>query len=906
MRSNTLRLILVTAIIGLGRPFPVLAENSTGELRCAGYTAALAAADQPGKRHYAVDLEGRILHMKIEVRPDFQDRSVQAKTTLRFKPVLKPLRELRLDAIEFDVRSVTASETLQAWQATKDQVILTFAQEIPPEKETTVTIDYQVRPRQGLYFRTPEMGYRPGDTHLFSQGESEQGRNWYPCIDTPNSMFTSEVICYVPDGMNAFSNGRLVSSDLEQGTGLRRFHWSQEQPHANYLITLVAGYFKKLEDSYKGIPLAFITPPSGFAQASNSFRGTREMVEYFENEIGVPYPWEKYYQICVNDFVAGGMENTSATTLTDSTLFSEDTENINDSEGLVAHELAHQWFGDLVTCKDWANLWLNEGFATYYETLWQGHRHGRDAMLNELFHNLRMITGVDGKPTPIVRRTYGDPDEMFGYLAYQKGGWVLHMLRCELGEELYRKCVRTFLERYRHQSVVTEDLRKIIEEFSGRNYDQFFDQWVYHAHHPEIEVNYNWDELAKSARVSIRQTQKLEENVLVFRFPITFRFKGKFGTQDQTVWVSDKEEQFTFALESAPELVRVDPDLALLAKIRFSVPRTMLNRQLTDDSDMIGRVLAIEELKGRQDREAIQLLTDRVKNDGFWAVRVAASERLRSIHTDEALKALLDCQDQPDARVRRQVISDIGGFYRESAFDAAMKAIREEKNPAIVAAALRTIGGYAKPEVKEVLLEFLKKPSYRNEIGDGSLAAIRSQDDPCYIQPLLETLKARQADLDSNDLAQGLSTLGYIARNEEDRGSVREFLVEQLASHKQRVRSAAIHALGTLGDPKGIGVLEKFASASRNNAERSAADAAIPQLRAGRRPVDDFKNLRQEVLDLQKANREIKKEMEEMRKLIPPRKTTMKPEAEETAVGDKRPKPNAGRKAQKLKSAKEQ
>src|SRR5439155_21936315 len=224
---------------------------------------------------------------------------------------------------------------------------------------------YRAEPTQGLYFRTPEMGYKAGDTHLYTQGEPTEARHWYPCFDAPNEKFTSEIVCRVPEGMTVLSNGRRVSE--EKDGGLVAVRWLQDKPHVTYLISLVAGYFKSVEDKYHEVQLAFYTPPSEINEAPNSFRDTKDMLAFFEDEIGVPYPWAKYYQVCVNDF-GGGMENTSITTLTVDTLFTAATENIRSSQGLVAHELAHQWFGDLVTCKDWSDIWLNDGFATYYES----------------------------------------------------------------------------------------------------------------------------------------------------------------------------------------------------------------------------------------------------------------------------------------------------------------------------------------------------------------------------------------------------------------------------------------------------------------------------------------------------------------------------------------------------------
>jgi aminopeptidase N len=213
----------------------------------------------------------------------------------------------------------------------------------------------------------------------------------------------------------------------------------------------------------------------------------------------------------LNDFVWGGMENTSATMLTDRELFTPATENIVDSDSLISHEMAHQWFGDLVTCQDWSDIWLNEGFATYYALLYDGHKNGHDSMLYGLYQNARQITGMPDDTTAIVKRTYGTPEDVFGrynYLSYPKGGWVLHMLRSELGEDLYRRCIKTYLERHQYGNVVTEDLRKVIEELSGHSYEQFFDQWLYHAHNPELEASYSWDEKTKLAKITCARRRR--------------------------------------------------------------------------------------------------------------------------------------------------------------------------------------------------------------------------------------------------------------------------------------------------------------------------------------------------------------------------------------------------------------
>ncbi|MBU6401033.1 MAG: HEAT repeat domain-containing protein, partial [Verrucomicrobia bacterium] len=843
----------------------------TQRVECRKSAAFFAPPDSPDNRKYAPDRKIQIEHLALDVTPDFKRRSVSVVTTLTFKPIAKPLEELRLDAIDLTLNSVSSTEPVRDYQATDKEVIVTFANPIPAGKEARVTLRTYAEPTQGFYFRTPEMGYKPGDEHFFTQGEAIEARHWYPCFDEPNMKFTSEITCRVPAGMTVLSNGRLLSETTENGRLVA--HWAQEKPHSNYLISLLAGYFKKVEDKYRDVPLAFYTPASEIREAPNSFRDTKDVMRFYDDEIGVRYPWAKYYQVCVNDFVAGGMENTSITTLTDYTLFTLATENIRDSQGLVAHEMAHQWFGDLVTCRDWSQIWLNEGFATFYAHLYDGHKNGHDAMLYGFYHDAQNILGQGEDTRPIVYRKYDAPMEQFSYLAYPKGSWVLRMLRAQLGDDLYRRCIQTYLERHQYGNVVTEDLNQVVEQLSGRSFDQFFDQWVYHGHEPELDVHYRWDEKSKLAGLTIQQNQKLSDEVLLFDFPLTVRFKTKAATVDRHLTVKQKTEDFYFPLEAAPEVVRVDPDYVVLAKVTFKLPESMLVAQLTDRTDVMGRILAIQQLADRKDHEAVAKLKGVLRDDPFWGVRIEAAKGLRGIHTDEALDALLASMHQPDARVRNEVMGDIGGFYADKAYTAELQSLGREQNPDIEAQAIGALGGYAKPAVRETLLKDLESDSYRNRLADAAIGAMRSQDDPGYLDPLRQNLQTRKSAYTTFGFNGGLNTLAYLARNQEKKDRDREFLIGYINDLKQNVRLAAIRALGTLGDPKAIAVLQTFATAAKDSPERQAAEKAITTLRADRQPVDDFKNLRQEVLDLEKTTRDLRQEIDDLNKKLAAEKT---------------------------------
>jgi len=857
------------------------AESEEAKLECFHAGRALVPENALSGRHYPRDRDIQVLHIAIDVTPDFKDRSVEGKTTIRFKPNLKPIRELRLDAVKLDVRTVESAEKIQGHQSTDEELVITFANEIPADKEVSVTVTYKAVPEEGLYFRTPEMGYKEGDTHLFTQGETHEARHWYPCVDAPNFLHTTEVTCRVPEGMVVISNGRKVSEQKDPATGLVAVHWSQEKPHANYLVTLCAGYFKSITDKYKDIPLAFYVPASQIGEAATSFRDTKRLMEFFEQEIGVPYPWAKYDQVCVNDFVAGGMENTSATTLMDQTLFTDATENLRDSEGLVAHELAHQWFGDLVTCKDWSHTWLNEGFATYYETLFTGHKHGRDEMLLELNSRLRGLTASTNTGYGIVRRDYGSSDAMFGSLSYQKGSYVLHMLRSELGADLYRKCVKTYIERHQHGSVVTEDLRRVIEEFTSRSYDQFFDQWVYHASFPQLDATYSWDQTTKQVKVSIRQTQPTNDDVLLFNVPLVVRFKGAFGTVDKTLQIAKKNEEFAFPFDSAPTLVRFNPEVALLAKISFTTPAAMLNAQLTDTNDVLGRILAVEQLGNKRDKDTVARLKKVLNSDPFHAVRNEAVRSLRAIRTDEAFEVLLASTKQSDARVRRDVARAINGFYREEAYDFARKSLDTEKNPDISSGSLEALGAYNKPEVRELLLKYLDSDSYRNALAVSAVQAMRAQDDASYIEPLLASLPKQEAAYTSRGFGTALTALGYLARNEEDKAKVREFLLGYVNSKKPTVQTGAINALGNLGDPKAIAALEKFTTSPKDSREKAVATRVVADLRSTGKRTDEFRGFRTEMLDLQKTTKDLRKELDELKKKLEAKEAAAPPASAE-------------------------
>ncbi len=820
----------------------------------------------PGRK-YARDRRVDILHLKLDVTPDFAKRAVSGTATMRFKPIALPVMKLELDAVDLQIVQITAEGAkVSEHEVANEKLVITFANAIAPDAEATITVKYSAQPEHGLYFRTPEMGYKEGDTQVWSQGEAELHRFWFPSYDYPNERFTSEVICHAPKGMEVVSNGTL-KSQKPGANGLVAWHWLQDKPHVNYLIALAVGHFHKLEDKSGKLPLALLVPPSHKAQAAGAFADTRKIIEFYQKEIGVPFAWDKYYQVYCLDFLAGGMENTSCTFEAAGMLFNADTEELRSLHRLDAHETAHQWFGDLVTCRDWAHLWLNEGFASYYTILYEQQKLGVDAMKYSLWLEAEDVFKANDT-RPIVWRDYGDPMQQFDSRAYPKGAWVLHMLRSQLGADLYRKCIKTYLERHRSGIVSTDDLQGVVEEVSGLSFDQFFDQWLHHGGVPELKIDYAWDSVAKQAKVTVKQTQKLSEQVRLFRLPlpVSFSIAGRKEPLRFTMDVTKDVEDFHFTLPAQPELTRIDPDFTVLAKVSFTSPGPMLDKQL--QADVIGRLLAVKSLTDKN----IDKLAKILREDAFHAARSEAAKALAKIAEPEARAALIaGSVNQPHAQTRKAVVQALAAINTVESRETLWKMAQSEKNPEILATIIETWGVRpGEPQIVEALRTHLRGSSFNSSLQLAAIKAMRAHDNESAVKEVLARLEAPH-ELRGRDAGIAFDALAFLARRptNENRDAVRDFLASKLSDPRLDWRIAAAKSLGTLRDPKALGLLDlrlAISGGDRIDPEREAAAKSAQEIRAGLESPADLKNLWDRVQQLQKKAEEQAKEIEALKK----------------------------------------
>jgi len=662
-----------------------------------------------------------------------------------------------------------------------------------------------------------------------------------------------------PKQYQVISNG-VLKGDEENADGTRTSHWAQEQTIVTYLLSVCIGQFDKYEQKWDGIPIISYVPKGRGADIERSFKKTPEMVEYFSKQIGVRYPWPKYSQTCMEDF-GGGMEHTSATTLTATTLHDERAHLDLNSDNLVSHELAHQWFGDLMTCKDWGETWLNESFATYFATLWTEHDLGWDEAVWARHREEERYKRTDRSyRRPIIGYTYDEPNGMFDDHSYPKGGRVLHMLRFVLGDELFWKAIKHYVEKHQFTTVEAADLRISIEEATGQGLNWFFSEWLDHGGYPEFNVSWRWDEAAKTAHLSVKQTQKTDTVTPVFEMPVEIELATRNSTQVRRVNLSRADESFQFALDERPTRICFDPQDWILKKLSFEKSKEELIDQLQRDQHLMCRIQAIEGLaafSGAKDQDVVAAIVKALKSDNFWGVRQVAAESLAKLNGDKPRDALIEAaQHDAKAQVRGAAIDALSNFSHDGTRAALRSIIKEDQSYYAVAAALRSLEKIDRSGCRADLLAALKTPSHQEVILSAACAGLADLKDRSAADEISSLLEQQTTPLRREIL------IGELARLKPDDPSTIERLEKQLDNRRAFVRQSAVQALVATGDPRAIDVLQK----RRDKAEDSsrllrAIDDGIATLRT---KEHNLEQLTKEIDTLKSQNRSLEDRLKKL------------------------------------------
>jgi len=537
----------------------------------------------PGARpQYGPDKLVAVEQIDLQLTPNFATESLDGICTMTVRGLDEVVSRLTLDAVDLEIlrveqRGDSQGERSLRFATRQDEVDIEFDPAIPSGEARTFAIHYRAtKPRHGLFFVKPTSTHPEKIEHLWTQSQDQYARYWFPCLDYPHEKQRTSTTIVVPNGWFALGNGELVERRDENGRTI--FKYRQDIPHSTYLTTMVAGPFAEIADRTAGhnrVPVFYYVLPGREADGERAFGKTPKMLELFEERIGTPYPYERYSQIAVSDFIFGGMENTSATTQTDRTLHDETAHLDFSSDPLVAHELAHQWFGNLLTCRDWAHAWLNEGFATFMEAVWREADLGYDEYLYDMFDCLTAYLKEDSDRyrRPIVCNTFRDPIEIFDRHLYQKGAAVLHMLRGELGETRFWRAVAKYVRDNAQRTVETIDFIRAIEEATGRNLRGFFNQWIFREGHPQLEVRVAWDAERKVATLALDQKQTIDAEHPAYEFEVEAAFAPAEQERERRIRIRVERARETIAvpLDFEPNLVRFDPGAFLLADVTFAL-----------------------------------------------------------------------------------------------------------------------------------------------------------------------------------------------------------------------------------------------------------------------------------------------------------------------------------------------
>ncbi len=846
------------------------------------------------KRVYERPRPFTIQHIALDLALHIAEKALSGTAALDITRVDPEATEISLDAVGFTIEAVELTPSggkKAAAEHVYDGTTLTVT--VPASASVAqILVRYRAVPRAGIYFLAPDEHVPGRPSQVWTQCQDEDARHIFPCHDKPHIKQTTELRVTVPSGWYALSNGELLSED--DGA----FHWKMNEPHPSYLFTLAAGEFTLIEEEVDGIPLSYLVPSGREEDGKRTFARTAEMIRHFGAVTGVKYPWNKYAQVVVSDFIFGGMENTTATTMYEHILLDDRAALDISSDDLIAHELAHQWFGDLVTCRDWSHAWLNEGFATFMEHIDRESHLGRDEYDYSIQGDMHSYFGeAHGRyKRPIVCQDYETPIDIFDRHLYEKGGAVLHMLRRELGDTLFWLGVKTYLTRHSKGVVETRDLMRAMEEVSGRSLERFFEQWVFRAGHPELDIKIELEK--RVCTVAVKQTQAgttggagggqgaPETTTPLFAFDLAFDLTFEDGTTRREVrHVDQASHTFSFNIPSRPRFIVVDPEQAVLAEVKLEAPGDLLRNQLAHAPTARGRMQATTRLGKTDDPPSTKALAASLADEKeFWGVRAEAAAALGQLRSSDAEKALLAHVATAHPKVRRVVAGALGSFRTATAAEALKGMALRDASYLVEAEAARSLGSTRQSAAFDTLIDILDRPSWADVIRSGAIDGLANLRDERAVPHVIArtrygvpTRGRRAAIMAISKLAEGRKA--------------RETLEDMLDGTDPHLRVDVVRSLGELGDPKSRGALHRQLDRELDGRVRRRIREVLRDLGgAGKRESDRLKD---ELESLRGEHSELKSRLGKLEALLAPTHTAE--EKKKPTKVEKKPAPRQGR-----------
>jgi aminopeptidase N len=656
-----------------------------------------------GTYHESYNRRFDLIHTKLDLRFDWQNQHALGRAQLTLSPLMYPQRSLVLDAKSFDIHSVQIEDQKKelAYKYDGYLLIIEFDRVIKKGEEIKLLIEYTAKPNEapaggsaaitsdkGLYFINADGSDPDKPQQIWTQGETEANSHWFPTIDKPNERTTQEIYLTVEDRFTTLSNGLLVNS-VKNNDGTRTDYWRMEKTNAPYLFMLAIGEYAIVRDKWKDVPIEYYVEPEYKDYAAEIFNHTPEMLTFFSEYTGVDYPWSKIAHVVVRDYVSGAMENTTAIVYGEFVQKTGRELIDNDNDGIVAHEIIHHWFGDLVSPESWSNIVLNEGFANYGEFLWTEYKYGLEAAehlrLNELngylnsAHNRGMHALVDFE--------YDDKEDMFDAHSYNKGGLVMHMLRRYIGDDAFRAGLKKYLIDNAYTDVEAHELRLAMEDVTGEDLNWFFNQWFYNSGHPVLDINYIKNPEESTFTISIDQIQDPEENLPIYQLPAQIYFYDDAGNIEiESIWINARHQDFVFSFEKLPLYADFDgPNDLLFEKVENKTSEDYVF-QYQHGNSVLDRFEALISLTGKENFQ--QVFMDAL-NDPYYAVRRYALNNLTDFSSESVIKTIENLAlNDPHSSVRRLAVRQMSQMAKPSYEKIANNILAKELAYPVLAEAL--------------------------------------------------------------------------------------------------------------------------------------------------------------------------------------------------------------------------
>jgi aminopeptidase N len=665
--------------------------------------------------------------------------------TITAKPHFYTSDSIILDAKGMLINSIQRDGKHLIYSYSDDVLRINLGRAFTREEKYTIRIDYISRPEEretggsaailsdkGLYFINPKGTNKKVMPQIWTQGETESSSVWFPTIDAPNARTSQEIYITVEDKYKTLSNGALISSTKLPG-GKRVDYWKQELPHTPYLFMLGIGEFKIVKDKYtrkdgSTMEVNYYVEPEWEEFALDIFGETPEMIRFFSELLGIEYPWDKYHQIVVRDYVSGAMENTGAVIFGDY-VYKNSRELLDgNDQSTIAHELFHHWFGDLVTCESWSNLTLNESFANYSQYLWDEHHFGLDEADYQAeqeadgYYHSAQVQGYHD----LVWFDYDDKEQMFDGHSYNKGGRILHMLRNHIGDEAFFEGMRIYLENNKFKAAEFHDLRLAFEEVCGQDLNWFFNQWYLGKGHPILSFDHDVDTLNHTITISVEQKGSSEHSP-IFRIPIEVSYFDDKGKHLHNVVIDELQEEFTFGINGAVKGILYDNQHMLLAKVKEKKTTKQYVFQFYNGGRYAARKIGL--MRGSRDRgEAGQKLILDALKDPFWDIRslaVAKVGGLRAENKTIGIEKLQDIvQNDPSSSVRTAALKALKKYLEDEELVALYKeCIMKDSSYSVVSIALKNYGKLHPEDAMTLAHELSAEPSSKMLSGIAELYA---------------------------------------------------------------------------------------------------------------------------------------------------------------------------------------